>query len=279
MPLHNSHSIAMKKQLFKDFETAIQTEIFDQIPAILSNRLVPIFKELLQKLLDATLAVKCLEISSLSQAQPFRFFKLDTKDGGTWDPQTIAGFQERTVLPFYIKYGVWEEQRNVQSDDGTSKAYMAVRDREPDLKRVVIGPAPELLWESVIDEKYVGLHGAATWAVWYDESDELGTNLLIVMTKSGEIWDERRKCLGCLEVLHRKRQRRGGCDTTMYGLATDGDNYYFMKIEEAEASAESGISLVYEVDRLVWDKDSVLIWSIYRSLVRVGAKSPRNTSE
>ena len=117
------------------------------------------------------------------------------------------------------------------------------------------------------------LSGFADYTVWYESptKSKLATNLIIVEAKKLNFTDT---CLAQLTayigVLHARRKDEKKQNCVIYGVATDGLTFRFVRIDNEGNWSESRL--------LEWDRgDKGKIYTIFRSLIRIAALSSPST--
>ncbi|KAL4786921.1 hypothetical protein BJX76DRAFT_354735 [Aspergillus varians] len=308
----------VNNKFFDEFEKVVDREVLVNIRQDDNGDSVKAFKDALKKLKEQINRLTTLEISKISEPQLLEGFKLE-KQNGDWDPRSIRGFQERFVLPYWIReslehnedtqkaksnlevvvrsrtldvlynYAVYEERRNTNDTIGTYEAYQEVK-RQALTPTVSLDLETTLHYNTTIDSIDVMVNGRADYAVWYDQkSDKLATNLVIAEAKApGAAVKGINQCFGYMAVVHRTREDHCQSDNTVFGISSDGRDFYFLKIAApsemkdpnamSDASPDPNVSVISQSDRFSWPEDGLLIWSTIRSMVRAaGLKSPMNT--
>ncbi|KAJ5458273.1 hypothetical protein N7475_009661 [Penicillium sp. IBT 31633x] len=83
------------------------------------------------------------------------------------------------------------------------------------------------------EQKKFALIGKPDYAVWYGKVDDTAVNIVVVEAKSiGSAGKGIPQCLGYMGMVHRLRQREKKKNCTVYGMATDAQAFFFLKIDE-----------------------------------------------
>ena len=133
-----------------------------------------------------------------------------------------------------------------------------------------------LVW----DVKHKGvdkqLNGLADYAIYYDspEADSLATNLLVVEAKrTGGADQVLSQLAGYMGVIHAARNAKEKPNSIVFGIATDGNQFKFCRIDNDDNWIESR--------QLIWEgseDDKVAIYSIIVSLLKTAAMSSPSVS-
>lgn len=129
-----------------------------------------------------------------------------------------------------------------------------------------------------MEVKYEGesrlMDGYCDYTIWYDphNKDKLSTNLLVVEAKNPGGMDS---CMGqvtaYMAMVHRKRKDEGKTNSVVYGVATDGLSYRFLRIDNDSVWSKSRI--------MEWDnREQAEIYTMFRKLIRVAALSSPSSS-
>jgi hypothetical protein len=157
-----------------------------------------------------------------------------------------------------------------ENQSGTAEKSAEVEDpavlefrHETQLQRTVIyGGEPRLL------------SGYADYTIWYEpaQKSNIATNLIIVEAEKRDSTDT---CMGQLAsymgLVHATRKDQGKQNCVIYGAASDGCSFRFCRIDNEGNWSRSRL--------LEWaTEDTPLVYSIFRSLIRIAALSCPSTS-
>lgn len=178
----------------------------------------------------------------------------------------------RMIIDQIIISSIWEEnlgdgKRPVAIDsqhqlDQEDPALLQLRHETPIQRKVNFKGEDRLLC------------GSADYSVWYDTRESnLATNLIIVAAKKSG-WTD--LCLPQLTAymgaVHDIRKEEGKTNSTVFGVATDGNMYRFCRIDNDGRWSESFL--------LEWKRkeQKPKIFAIFRHLIRIAALSSPSTS-
>jgi hypothetical protein len=119
------------------------------------------------------------------------------------------------------------------------------------------------------------LCGFSDYSIWYDRSREgkatMATNLLIVEAKRQFYTDAALPQLASyMGIVHASRKDASNKNCIVYGIASDGRNFRFCRIDNNGVFTSSCL--------LEWDRHKDQIYSIIRSLLRAAALSSPSTT-
>ena len=134
----------------------------------------------------------------------------------------------------------------------------------------------ELLMTYVVthNDTKMMLNGTADYTILYDtnSTSKLATNLILVEAKKAGMVES---CLGQLTaymgIVHRTRQNEEKRNSVVYGAASDGNSFRFLRIDNESKWTQSQF---YQ-----WDwHGSDMIYTIIHKLIRIAALSSPSTS-
>ncbi|KLJ12425.1 hypothetical protein EMPG_12543 [Blastomyces silverae] len=117
------------------------------------------------------------------------------------------------------------------------------------------------------------LYGTADFSLWYGSAKEMATNLVVVAV-SGETTARQGegKCLALMSIVHSKRKEDGRKNATVYGICSDGVEFYFLRIDHDSKYSRIGTGLDWN-----WGKSSEIISHI-RNIMRLALEgTPMST--
>ncbi|KGO50319.1 hypothetical protein PEX2_026420 [Penicillium expansum] len=80
------------------------------------------------------------------------------------------------------------------------------------------------------DRKKRTLVGKPDYGIWYGDRKNLALNTVVVEAKSGEMQMSLAQTLACMAFVHKRRQKLKNKDSTIYGLVSDDQVFWFLKI-------------------------------------------------
>ncbi|OJD17285.1 hypothetical protein AJ78_02619 [Emergomyces pasteurianus Ep9510] len=112
------------------------------------------------------------------------------------------------------------------------------------------------------------LYGTADFALWYGSVEELATNLVVVAV-SGEATARQGegKCLALMSIVHSRRREDGRKNATVYGVCSDGVEFYFLRLDNDSKVSRIGTGLDWN-----WGKASVIV-SHVRNIMRLALEA------
>ena len=173
----------------------------------------------------------------------------------------------RTVIDQILISAIYEENK----EKGITQAGRPHSDDDPAVL--------ELQYETAIERQVTFrgkprlLKGNADYTVWYDnQTATLATNLIIVEARRGESPD---LCVGQLTAymgaVHACRKDEGKRNALVYGVASDGNAFRFVRIDEHNQWSSSRL--------MEWKRgDGDKIYSVFRKLIQTAANSSPSTS-
>ncbi|KAJ5924846.1 hypothetical protein N7466_009033 [Penicillium verhagenii] len=78
--------------------------------------------------------------------------------------------------------------------------------------------------------KQYTFYGVPDYSVWYGPVEKFATNFIIVQTETPGYFDEA-TVHAYMGMIHMARKHRGGKNRTVYGLATDSNEFWFYQID------------------------------------------------
>ncbi|PGH31198.1 hypothetical protein GX50_06030 [[Emmonsia] crescens] len=112
------------------------------------------------------------------------------------------------------------------------------------------------------------LYGTADFALWYGSVEEMATNLLVVAV-SGEFTARQGegKCLALMSIVHARRKEDGRKNATVYGVCSDGVEFYFLRLDNDSKFSRIGTGLDWN-----WGKASDIVSHI-RNIMRLALEA------
>ena len=173
----------------------------------------------------------------------------------------------RTIIDQIVISALFEENQATQTTSESKKpsesdpAHLELQHEVHFSKRVMFHGEPRMLT------------GFCDYTIFYEPRSKsaLATNVLIIEAKKPHTTDT---CLGqlvaCLGVVHTSRKEEARANSVVYGIASDGLSFRFVRIDND--------SLISRSSLLEWRHDPAKIYSIFRQLVRLAALQSPSSS-
>ncbi|KAJ5186783.1 hypothetical protein N7449_009777 [Penicillium cf. viridicatum] len=81
------------------------------------------------------------------------------------------------------------------------------------------------------------------YGIWHGNNEALCLNVLIVEAKKTDIESGVAQALGYMGCIHRERKALSKRDSTVYGMASNGSGFYFLKISNNSKWSERVVSV------------------------------------
>ncbi|QSS62030.1 hypothetical protein I7I51_04207 [Histoplasma capsulatum] len=117
------------------------------------------------------------------------------------------------------------------------------------------------------------LYGTADFALRYGSVEEMSTNMVVVAV-SGETTARQGegRCLALMSIVHSRRKEDGRKNATVYGVCSDGVEFYFLRIDNDSKYSRIGTGLDW-----YWGKSSDIVSHI-RNVIRLALEvTPTST--